>query len=95
MPALMRRVNEFRKTAAKGWDGSRSLQILVTGAAAFVSEFVKHALRCRRDIAWLSRACEHDFFRWVPPMAALAGMAFCLLLSCLVALTAGQLLSGS
>src|SRR5262252_1820295 len=32
---LMRRVNEFRKTAAEGWDGSRPLQILVTGRSAF------------------------------------------------------------
>src|SRR5216117_4251386 len=35
---LMRRVHEFRKTAAEGWDGSRPLQILVTGRSAFVSE---------------------------------------------------------
>ena len=35
---LMRHVNDFRKTAADGWDGSRSLQILVTGRSAFVSE---------------------------------------------------------
>src|SRR5215472_11294001 len=28
---LMRRVNEFRKTATEGWEGGRPLQILVTG----------------------------------------------------------------
>src|SRR5947199_3771428 len=35
---LMRHVNEFRNTAEEGWDGSRPLQILVTGRSAFVSE---------------------------------------------------------
>src|SRR6266487_3518700 len=38
-----------------------------------IRDFVEHALRCRRDIAWLSRAREHDFFRWVSPMAAFGG----------------------
>src|SRR6266481_9461080 len=59
-----------------------------------IRNFVEYALRCRRDIAWLSRAREHDFFRWVSQMAAFGGHGVCLLLSCLVALTAGQVLFG-
>ena len=92
---LMRRVNEFRKTAADGWDGSRPLQILVTGRSAFVSEI---SLSMRYDVVatllgsvvLVSMIFFAGFRRWLP----LAGMAFCLLLSCLVALTAGQLLFG-
>ena len=92
---LMRRVNEFRKTAADGWDGSRPLQILVTGRSAFVSEI---SLSMRYDVVatllgsvvLVSLIFFAGFRRWLP----LAGMAFCLLLSCLVALTAGQLLFG-
>ncbi len=38
-----------------------------------IRNFVEHALRCRRDIAWFSRARQHDFFRWVSPMAAFGG----------------------
>src|SRR5881398_94350 len=90
---LMRRVNEFRQTAADGWDGSRPLQILVTGRSAFVSEI---SLSMRYDVVatllgsvvLVSIIFFVGFRRWLP----LAGMAFCLLLSCLVALTAGQLL---
>src|SRR5258705_7661860 len=92
---LMRRVNEFRKTAAEGWDGSRPLQILVTGRSAFVSEI---SLSMRYDVVatllgsvvLVSTIFFAGFRRWLP----LAAMAFCLLLSCLVALTAGQLLFG-
>ncbi|MFL6499702.1 MAG: MMPL family transporter, partial [Candidatus Udaeobacter sp.] len=92
---LMRRVNEFRKTAADGWDGSRPLQILVTGRSAFVSEI---SLSMRYDVVatllgsvvLVGAIFFAGFRRWLP----LAGMAFCLLLSCLVALTAGQLLFG-
>src|SRR5437870_7001685 len=92
---LMRRVSEFRKTAAGGWDGIRSLQILVTGRSAFVSEI---SLSMRYDVVatllgsvvLVSTIFFAGFRRWLP----LAGMAFCLLLSCLVALTAGQLLFG-
>src|SRR5213596_2160112 len=92
---LMRRVNEFRKTATEGWDGSRPLQILVTGRSAFVSEI---SLSMRYDVVatllgsvvLVSTIFFAGFRRWLP----LAGMAFCLLLSCLVALTAGQLLFG-
>src|SRR5213083_998376 len=92
---LMRRVNEFRKTATEGWDGSPSLQILVTGRSAFVSEI---SLSMRYDVVatllgsvvLVSTIFFAGFRRWLP----LAGMAFCLLLSCLVALTAGQLLFG-
>src|SRR6476620_9089311 len=92
---LMRRVNEFRKTAAEGWDGSRPLQILVTGRSAFVSEI---SLSMRYDVVatllgsvvLVGTIFFVGFRRWLP----LAGMAFCLLLACLVALTAGQLLFG-
>src|SRR5246127_5715844 len=92
---LMRRVNEFRKNAAEGWDGSRPLQILVTGRSAFVSEI---SLSMRYDVVatllgsvvLVGAIFFAGFRRWLPLM----GMAFCLLLSCLVALTAGQLLFG-
>ena len=92
---LMRRVNQFRKTAAEGWDGSGPLQILVTGRSAFVSEI---SLSMRYDVVatllgsvvLVSAIFFAGFRRWLP----LAGMALCLLLSCLVALTAGQLLFG-
>ena len=92
---LMRHVNEFRDTAAKGWDGSRPLQILVTGRSAFVSEI---SLSMRYDVVatllgsvvLVGTIFFVGFRRWLP----LVGMAFCLLLSCLVALTAGQLLFG-
>ena len=92
---LMRRVNEFRGTAGKRWDGSRPLQILVTGRSAFVSEI---SLSMRYDVVatllgsvvLVGTIFFAGFRRWLP----LVGMAFCLLLSCLVALTAGQLLFG-
>ena len=92
---LMRRVNEFRKTAGEGWDSSRPLQILVTGRSAFVSEI---SLSMRYDVvatllgsvALVGTIFFAGFRRWLP----LVGMASCLLLSCLVALTAGQLLFG-
>jgi predicted RND superfamily exporter protein len=92
---LMRQVNEFRKTATDGWDGNRPLQILVIGRSAFVSEI---SLSMRYDVVatllgsvvLVSAIFFAGFRRWLP----LAGMAFCLLLSCLVALTAGQLLFG-
>lgn len=92
---LMRRVNEFRTVAAEGWDGSQPLEILVTGRSAFVSEI---SLSMRYDvvatilgsIVLVSAIFFAGFRRWLP----LAGMALCLLLSCLVALTVGQLLFG-
>ncbi len=92
---LMRRVNEFRKTAGEGWDGGRPLQILVTGRSAFVSEI---SLSMRYDVVatllgsvlLVGTIFFVGFRRWLP----LLGMALCLLLSCLVALTAGQLLFG-
>jgi predicted RND superfamily exporter protein len=92
---LMRRVNAFRKTAGEGWDGSDPLQILVTGRSAFVSEI---SLSMRYDVVatlfgsvvLVGAIFFAGFRRWLP----LVGMAFCLLLSCLVALTAGQLLFG-
>jgi predicted RND superfamily exporter protein len=92
---LMRRINEFRKTAGEGWDGSHPLQILVTGRSAFVSEI---SLSMRYDVVatllgsvvLVGTIFFAGFRRWLP----LLGMALCLLLSCLVALTAGQLLFG-
>ncbi len=94
---LMRRVNEFRATAAEGWDpeSHSGLQVLVTGRPAFVSEI---SLSMRYDVVatllgsvvLVGIIFFAGFRRWLP----LAGMAFCLLLSCLVALTAGQLLFG-
>ena len=92
---LMHRVNEFRADAGAGWDGSCRLQVLVTGRAAFVSEI---SLSMRYDIVatllgsvlLVGSIFFVGFRRWLP----LLGMAFCLLLSCLVALTLGQLLFG-
>jgi predicted RND superfamily exporter protein len=92
---LMRHVNEFRKTAPKGWDGRHPLQILVTGRSAFVSEI---SLSMRYDVVatllgsvvLVGAIFFAGFRRWLPLM----GMAFCLFLSCLVALTAGQILFG-
>jgi len=94
---LMRRVNEFRAGAAEGWDpeSHSGLQILVTGRPAFVSEI---SLSMRYDvvatlfgsIVLVGIIFFAGFRRWLP----LVGMAICLLLSCLVALTAGQLLFG-
>ena len=91
---LMRRVNEFRATAGEGWTGG-PLQILVTGRPAFVSEI---SLSMRYDvvatllgsIVLVGAIFFVGFRRWLP----LVGTAFCLLLSCLIALTAGQLLFG-
>src|SRR5262245_9515496 len=94
---LMHRVNEFRKTVGDGWDpeAHSGLQILVTGRSAFVSEI---SLSMRYDVVatlfgsvvLVGAIFFAGFRRWLP----LVGMAFCLLLSCLVALTAGQLLFG-
>src|SRR5438874_5846449 len=91
---LMREVDKFRAIVTEGWNGGR-LQVLVTGRSAFASE--------------ISRTMHHDvlatllgsvllvgtiffagFRQWLP----LLGTAFCLLLSCLVALTLGQFLFG-
>src|SRR6266478_7924118 len=91
---LMRRVNEFRATAGEGWTGGQ-LEILVTGRPAFVSEI---SLSMRYDvvatllgsIVLVGAIFFAGFRRWLP----LVGTAFCLLLSCLIALTAGQLLFG-
>src|ERR1043165_1519294 len=92
---LMHSVNQFRAAATEGWDGSHPLQILVTGRSAFVSEI---SLSMRYDVVatllgsvlFVSTIFFAGFRRWLP----LAGMAFCLLFSCLVALTAGQVLFG-
>src|SRR5205814_5099805 len=82
---LMRGVNEFRATAAEGWEGAE-LQVLVTGRPAFVSEI---SLSMRYDVVatllgsvvLVGIIFFAGFRRWLP----LVGMAFCLLLSCLVA----------
>src|SRR6266487_2554564 len=92
---LMRRVNEFRAAAGEGWEGD-PLQILITGRPAFVSEI---SLSMRYDVvATLLGSIllvGAIFFAGFPRMlSALVGMAFCLLLSCLIALALGQLLFG-
>src|SRR5216110_1834345 len=94
---LMRRVNEFRASVGAGWNPElhSGLQILVTGRPAFVSEI---SLSMRYDVVatllgsvvLVGAIFFAGFRRWLP----LVGMAFCLLLSCLVALPAGQLLFG-
>jgi uncharacterized protein len=91
---LMRQVNGFRAQAGKDWDGG-SLQVLVTGRAAYVSEI---SLSMRYDIVTTLLSSIVlvgiiffvGFRRWMP----LVGMGFSLLLACLVALAAGLLLFG-
>jgi predicted RND superfamily exporter protein len=91
---LMREVNKFRSIAAEGWNGG-PLQVLVTGRSAFASEI---SLSMRHDVVatllgsvlLVGTIFFVGFRRWLP----LLGMALCLLLSCLVALTLGQLLFG-
>ncbi len=91
---LMREVNRFREVAAEGWNGG-PLQVLVTGRSAFASEI---SLSMRYDVLatllgsvlLVGTIFFVGFRRWLP----LLGMAVCLLLSCLVALTLGQLLFG-
>lgn len=91
---LMREVNKFRAIAAEGWNGG-PLQVLVTGRSAFASEI---SLSMRYDVVatllgsilLVGIIFFVGFRRWLP----LLGMALCLLLSCLVALTLGQLLFG-
>src|SRR6184192_399768 len=92
---LMRRVNEFRVTAGEGWSGV-PLQIFITGRPAFVSEI---SLSMRYDVVatllgsilLVGAIFYAGFLRM---LSALVGVAFCLLLSCLIALTLGQLLFG-
>jgi predicted RND superfamily exporter protein len=89
---LMHSVNAFRAAALAGWDGG-SLDLLVTGRAAFVSEI---SLSMRYDILTtlgtsvllVGAIFFVGFRRWMP----LFGMAFSLLLSCLVALALGLLI---
>ena len=91
---LMREVNKFRSIAAEGWNGG-PLQVLVTGRSAFASEI---SLSMHHDVVatllgsvlLVGTIFFVGFRRWLP----LLGMALCLLLSCLVALTLGQLLFG-
>ena len=91
---LMREVNQFRVIAAEGWNGG-PLEVLVTGRSAFASEI---SLSMRHDVVatllgsvlLVGAIFFVGFRRWLP----LLGMAVCLLLSCLVALTLGQLLFG-
>jgi predicted RND superfamily exporter protein len=94
---LMREVNKFRAIAAEGWnpESHSALQVLVTGRSAFASEI---SLSMRYDVVatllgsvlLVGTIFFVGFRRWLP----LLGMALCLLLSCLVALTLGQLLFG-
>src|SRR5881396_2239777 len=94
---LMREVNKFRAIAADGWnpESHSGLQVLVTGRSAFASEI---SLSMRYDVVatllvsvlLVGTIFFVGFRRWLP----LLGMALCLLLSCLVALTLGQLLFG-
>src|SRR5207244_748044 len=94
---LMREVNKFRSIAAEGWnpESHSGLQVLVTGRSAFASEI---SLSMRHDVVatllgsvlLVGTIFFVGFRRWLP----LLGMALCLLLSCLVALTLGQLLFG-
>src|SRR5213596_2688851 len=94
---LMREVNKFRAIAAEGWNpkSHSGLQVLVTGRSAFASEI---SLSMRYDVVatllgsvlLVGTIFFIGFRRWLP----LLGMAICLLLSCLVALTLGQLLFG-
>ncbi len=91
---LMRQVNAFRATAREGWTGDR-LEILVTGRSAYVAEI---SLSMRYDVVvtllgsvvLVGSIFFVGFGRWLP----LLGMGFSLLLSCLVALTFGQLIFG-
>src|SRR4029453_706225 len=91
---LMREVNKFRAIGAEGWNGD-ALQVLVTGRSAFAAEI---SLSMRYDVVatllgsvlLVSAIFFVGFRRWLP----LLGRAICLLLSCLVALTLGQLLFG-
>ncbi|HZR05029.1 MAG TPA: MMPL family transporter [Candidatus Udaeobacter sp.] len=91
---LMREVNKFRVIAAEGWNGG-PLRVLVTGRSAFAAEI---SLSMRYDVVatllgsvlLVGTIFFVGFRRWLP----LLGMAICLLLSCLVALTLGQLLFG-
>jgi len=91
---LMREVDKFRATATEGWNGGR-LQVLVTGRSAFASE-ISHTMRhdvvatLLGSVLLVGTIFFVGFRRWLP----LLGMALCLLLSCLVALTLGQLLYG-
>ena len=94
---LMREVNKFRAIAAEGWnpESHSGLQVLVTGRSAFASEI---SLSMRYDVVatllgsvlLVGTIFFVGFRRWLP----LLGMALCLLLSCLVALTLGQLVFG-
>src|SRR5215471_14642516 len=91
---LMREVDKFRATATEGWNGGR-LQVLVTGRSAFASE-ISHTMRhdvvatLLGSVLLVGTIFFVGFRRWLP----LLGMSLCLLLSCLVALTLGQLLYG-
>src|SRR5947207_3632389 len=94
---LMREVDKFRAIATEGWNpkSHSGLQVLVTGRSAFASEI---SLSMRYDVVatllgsviLVGTIFFVGFRRWLP----LLGMALCLLLSCLVALTLGQLLFG-
>ena len=90
--ALMEKVNAFRASATKGWDGG-PLEVLVTGRSAYVAEI---SLSMRHDIVvtllgsilLVGAVFFVGFRRWLP----LLGMGFSLLLCCLVALAVGLLI---
>src|SRR5437868_6292631 len=91
---LMREVDKFRATVTEGWNGGR-LQVLVTGRSAFSSE-ISHTMHhdvvatLLGSVLLVGTIFFVGFRQWLP----LLGTAFCLLLSCLVALTLGQFLFG-
>src|SRR5881392_1774960 len=91
---LMREVDKFRAIATEGWNGGR-LQVLVTGRSAFASE-ISHTMHhdvlatLLGSVLLVGTIFFVGFRQWLP----LLGTAFCLLLSCLVALTLGQFLFG-
>src|SRR5438552_4321900 len=91
---LMREVDKFRAIATEGWSGGR-LQVLVTGRSAFASE-ISHTMHhdvlatLLGSVLLVGTIFFVGFRQWLP----LLGTAFCLLLSCLVALTLGQFLFG-
>ena len=92
---LMDKVDAFRASAGAGWEGTRRLQILVTGRSAYVAEIsrsMRHdiVVTLLGSIALVGALFLLGFHRWLP----LIGMGFSLLLCCLVALAAGLLIFG-
>src|SRR5436309_16097051 len=90
----MRQVNAFRAHATDGWNGG-SLDVLVTGRSAYVSE-ISLSMRCDivatlgSSVLLVGIIFFIGFRRWLPAL----GMGFPLLRSCLVAVAAGLLIFG-